>query len=133
MHLNTSCPQHPNQTTSRIGIPWESHNPKYQFHYLPKKSTISSNNPWTSLAFHNLYRPFYYISHDLRSLMTCLSDSAQYQGNLHGHHTRRYTMLYSGSCGNCHHKQTSPTTGDEPSYHLKSIKVITQACPLGSE
>ena len=65
--------------------------------------------------------------------MTCLSDPAQYQGNMHGCHVRPYTTPYSSSCDNCHHKQTSPTTGDQPNYHSKSMEAINQECPPRSE
>ena len=65
--------------------------------------------------------------------MTCLSDPAQYQGNLHGHHTRPHTTPYLNPCGNCHYKQASPTTGDQLSYQTKSIEAINQTSPPRSE
>ena len=106
--------------TSCTEISYESHNLKSQFHYSPEKSTHSSSNPWLSLAYHRQYEPFHCISYDQRSIMTCLSNPAQYQGNLHGHHTRPYMRLYSSSRGNCHYMQISPTTDDQPSYLLES-------------
>ena len=38
---------------------------------------------------------------------------------------QRHTQV---PCGNFHHKQTSPTTNDQPSYHPKLMKAINQAC-----
>ena len=65
--------------------------------------------------------------------MTGLFSPTHYQGNQHSHHMRPYVVPYSSPCGNYHHKQTSPTTGDQPSYFPKSRKVITHPCPPGLE
>ena len=96
-----------------------------------KKPTQSSSNPWLSLAHQKWYGPFCHTFHGLRSKMIYLSYPTQYRGNLHGHYTRPYTMPYSGPYGNCHLKKTSPTIGDQPSYHPKPMKPIKQTCPLG--
>ena len=66
-----------------------------------------------SLAYHKLYVTFYHTSHGLRSIMTCLFDSTQYQGNLYSHDTRPYSKSYLSPYGNCHHKETSPIIGDQ--------------------
>ena len=113
-HLNTNCPLCQSShlilqnilgiTQSQIPIPistWKS------------QPTQSSSNPQLPLTLHYKCKPFYYISYDQRSIMTCLSNPAQYRGNPSGYHTSPYTKSYSSSCGNCHHKETSPTTGDQ--------------------
>ena len=56
-----------------------------------------------------LVRIFCYIFNNQRSIMRCLFDPARYRDNLHSNYTRPYMVPYSGPCGNCHHKQTSPT------------------------
>ena len=81
--------------TSCIRIPYESHNLKSQLHYSPKKSTQSSSNLWLSLPLYKQYEPFYHIFHGLRPIMTCLFNPTQYQDNLHGRHTKPYTVPYS--------------------------------------
>ena len=58
--------------------------------------------------------------------MICLSDPAQYRGNLHGCHTRPYIVLYLGPCDNCHHTQTSSTNSDQPSYYQSQSKQSTK-------
>ena len=60
--------------------------------------------------------------------MTRLSNPAHYQGDPDSHHTRHCTIPRSSPSGNCHHKQTSPTTGDQPSYYPKPMEVNNQAC-----
>ena len=54
--------------------------------------------------------------------MTCLFDPTQYRGNLHDRHTRPSSMPYPSPCGNCHHKETSPTTGDQTQLPPKIIE-----------
>ena len=95
--------------------------------YNPQEKSLAATSP------SQIVRPFCYLSHYQRFIMICLSDLTQYWGNLHGHHTRPYTMPYLRPCGNCHHKLISPTTGDQPSYHSKSRKAINLACSLGSK
>ena len=87
---------------------------------------VHTSNSWLSLALYNLYGPFHYISYDQRSTMTGLFSPTHYQGNQRSHHMRPYIVPYSSPCGNYHHKQTSLTTDDQPSYHPKPMKVITQ-------
>ena len=65
--------------------------------------------------------------------MTCLCNPAHYHGNPYGYHKRSYTAPCSSPGGNHHHKETSPTTGDQPIYHRKPMRVINQACLPGSE
>ena len=65
--------------------------------------------------------------------MTYLPKPALNRGNPHGYHTRLYTTPYFSLNGNRHHKQSSPITGDQPSYHPKLMEAINQACPSGSE
>ena len=85
-----------------------------------ERSIQPSSNPWLSLTFHNKYKPFCYISYDQRSIMTCLSNLTHYRGNPHGYHTRPYTKSYLSPCGNCHHKETSSTTGDQTQLSPKT-------------
>ena len=63
--------------------------------------------------------------------MACSSNHAHYQDSLPSYHTRLYTLSHSSLGGNYHHKQISPTTSDQPSYHLKLEIENTQACPPG--
>ena len=65
--------------------------------------------------------------------MTCSSGPTYYRGNMYVHHTKPYTMPYVDPHGNFHHKEISPTIGDQSSYQPKSMEAIYQACPLGSE
>ena len=36
-------------------------------------------------------------------------------------------------CGNCHHKEISPTTGDQTQLPPKTNESKHQVCPLGSK
>ena len=47
--------------------------------------------------------------------------------------TRLYSVPCSSPGGIRHHKQTLPTTDDQPSYPPKPMEAINQACPLGSK
>ena len=85
-----------------------------------EESTRTSSNPCMSLALYHKYISFCYISYDQRPTITCLSDPTYYWGNLHGYHTRPYTKSYSSPYGNCHHKETSPTTGDQTQLQPKT-------------
>ena len=42
---------------------------------------------------------------------------------------KTYTELCFSPGGNCHDKQISPITNDQPRYHPKPMEVINQACP----
>ena len=65
--------------------------------------------------------------------MTCLSDPAQYRGNLYCYQTRPYTTPSSSPDGNRHQEQISPTTNDQPNYNPNPMEAINKACPPGSE
>ena len=72
----------------------------------------SLSNPLAIISPYLLCEPFCLTFHVLRSKMTRLYDLAQYRNNPYGHQTRPSIMSYSGPCGNCHCKDTSPTTDD---------------------
>ena len=112
MHLKSSCPWHQSSHImywNTLGITISNLN---STSYL-EKPTQSSSNPWLLLSLHKEYRPLCYILYDQKPIMTCLPEPAQDRGNSHGHHTRPYTTPCSSLGGNCHHKETSPTTGDQ--------------------
>ena len=106
--------------TSCLGTPWEIIQSQIPSRLFTWKGHIILKYPLAITSHHQWDIPFFLTFHHLRSIMICLFDPAQYQGNLYSHHTRPYTKSYLSSCGNYHRKDTSLITGDQTQLSPKT-------------